>query len=273
MKLKEIFYGLGLKPPRKEYSFEIDSFILPREGEVSYARWLHPKERRKQLSQAAVDALRGFLREGDAAIDIGAHTGDTALPVALAVGPKGAVFALEPNIYVFKVLLANAALNRKKTNIFPLMFAATPHDGEFEFEYSDAGFCNGGLHQGISEWQHGHFFKLRVTGRNLLHYLEAEFPQELARVRYIKIDTEGFDPVVAASLKELLLRNRPFIRSEIYQHLPTEDRQKYFQDLRSAGYRIHKFNSLEDYQGIELREEDMSKWEHFDIFAVPEPKE
>ena len=270
MKLKEIAYGLGLKPATKEYSFEIDSFVLPSEGNISYARWRHPKERKKQFSQEAIDALRRFLRPGETAIDIGAHTGDTTLPMALAVGPSGAVFALEPNIYAYKILLANAALNRKKTNIFPLMFAATPEDGEFEFEYSDAGFCNGGLHQGISAWRHAHFFKLPVVGKNLLNFLRAEFPAELARVRYIKIDTEGFDRAVANSLKELLVSNRPFIRTEIYQHSSSEDRRGYYQDLRALGYTVYKFNSDRDYSGEQLGEQDMMKWEHFDVFAVPE---
>jgi FkbM family methyltransferase len=189
--------------------------------------------------------------------------------MALAAGPKGAVFALEPNPFTFKVLLANAALNRKKTNIFPLMFAATPEEGETEFEYSDSGFCNGGFHPGISRWQHGHFFKLRVIGKNLVKYLKKEFPDELSRVRYIKIDTEGFDRAVAASLKELLVTNRPYLRSEIYQHLPIEERKAYYHDLRELGYKIHKFNGDEDYAGSELGVEDMAKWEHFDIFAVP----
>jgi FkbM family methyltransferase len=269
MKLKEVFYGLGLKPRLKEYSFVIDSFLLPREKEIFYARWQHPRERKKEFTQAAIDELRRFLREGEAAIDIGAHTGDTALPLALAAGPKGAVFALEPNPYVFKILLANAALNRKKTNIFPLMFAATPQDGEFDFEYSDAGFCNGGLHEGIDDWQHGHFFKLRVAGKNLLQYLKAEFPEELGRVRFIKIDTEGFDRTVVASLKESLIKNRPFIKSEIYQHLPPDERKAYHGDLRALGYKIHKFNNDENYLGVELGPEDMMKWEHYDIFAVP----
>ena len=270
MKLKEIFYGLGLKPRVKEYSFLLDSFVLPREGEIHYARWQHPKERRKEFTQAAIDSLRGFLQEGDAAIDVGAHTGDSALPVALAVGAKGCVFALEPNPYVFKILLANAALNRKKTNVYPLMFAAAPQDGQLEFEYSDSGFCNGGLHPGISRWQHAHFFKLRVTCKNLLNYLKAEFPCELQRVRYLKIDTEGFDRSVAASLRELLVTNRPFIKSEIYRHLPAEQRQGYYSDLRELGYQIHKFNSDEDYAGVRLDQEDMMRWKHFDIFAQPE---
>jgi FkbM family methyltransferase len=269
MKLKEILYGLGVKPPRKEYSFEIDSFVLPREGNISYARWRHPKERKKAFSQEAIDALRRFLRPGDTAIDIGAHTGDTALPLALAVGTSGAVFALEPNIYAYKILLANAALNRKQTNIFPLMFAATPQDGEFEFVYSDEGFCNGGLHQAISAWRHCHFFKLSVVGKNLLNFLKAEFPTELARVRYIKIDTEGADRTVVNSLKELLLTNRPFIRTEIYRHLSAEARLGYYRDLRALGYRVHKFNSDQDCTGSELSEQDLMKWEHFDVFAIP----
>ncbi len=270
MKLKEIFYGLGLRPGAREYPFDLERFVLAREGEICFARWRHPKEQRKEFSQGAVDALRGFLKAGDVAINIGAHTGDTALPMALAAGPQGAVFALEPNPMTFKVLLANAGLNRKKTNIFPLMFAATPQDGTFEFQYSDSGFCNGGLHEGISAWRHGHFFTMQVQGRNLLNYLKAEFPRELGRVRYIKIDTEGFDRSVAASLKELLAANHPFIKSEIYQHLPAEPRQAYYRDLRGLGYRVHKFNADDDYAGPELSQQDMMRWEHFDIFAVPE---
>lgn len=269
MKLKEIFYGMGLQPAAREYGYDLVSCPLPREGEILYAQWRHPKESRKTLTQAAVDAARAFLKAGEVAIDIGAHTGDSALPLALAAGPAGAVFALEPNPWVFKILLANAALNRRKTNIYPLMFAATPQDGQFEFEYSDPGFCNGGLHQQVSRWRHAHFFKLPVAGRHLANYLRREFPEELKRLRLVKIDTEGFDRDVAVSLKEILEQYHPFIRSEIYRHLPEEQRRGYFDDLSALGYRIHKFNSDEDYRGDELTRDDMMRWEHFDIFAVP----
>src|SRR5262245_57752598 len=114
MKPKEILFGLGLRPGLKEYSFDIDTFNLETEGEVSFARWRHPRERKKEIPQSAVNALRMFVKPGDSAIDIGAHSGDTTLPMALAVGKTGAVFALEPNPHIFKVLLANAGLNRTK---------------------------------------------------------------------------------------------------------------------------------------------------------------
>ena len=64
MKLKEILYGLGLRPPAREYSFEPGLVCLAPRGEIFFARWSHPKEHRKEFSQAAVDALRGFLRPG-----------------------------------------------------------------------------------------------------------------------------------------------------------------------------------------------------------------
>jgi hypothetical protein len=129
VKLKEALYALGLKPRTREYPFEIDTVTLPKEGSLEFARWRHPSERRKDFLQEEVDWLRTFLHEGDVAIDIGAHSGDSTLPIALVTGVSGCVFALEPNPYAFKVLAANARLNRDKTRIVPLMIAATPEDG------------------------------------------------------------------------------------------------------------------------------------------------
>ncbi|HXD72606.1 MAG TPA: FkbM family methyltransferase, partial [Vicinamibacterales bacterium] len=203
-------------------------------------------------------------------IDIGAHTGDSTVPMALAVGPGGTVFALEPNPYVFKVLDENARLNPLATHIVPLMFAAMPEDGEYEFEYSDEGYCNGGFHGSTSAWRHGHFSRLRVHGRNLLAYLRETAPEALPRVKFVKIDTEGFDRAVFNSLIDLIRQSRPYIKTEIYKHMPEAERAGYFGDLTAAGYRLFKCGD------IELRGEpltaasDLSKWRHFDVFAVPD---
>jgi FkbM family methyltransferase len=270
MKLKEVFFGLGLRPGLKEFTFDIEHFKLEKEGEIDFAVWRHPAEKPKKFSQAAVDAIRKFLSPGDFAVDIGAHTGDSVLPIALAVGPNGGVLALEPNPYVYKILLANAGLNRKKTNIHPLMFAATAEDGKYEFEYSDSGFCNGGLHKDINPWKHAHFFKLPVQGRRLAAFIRSEYPDAWSRIRYVKIDTEGYDPYVVASINELIVSNKPYIKTEIYKHLAENQRMAYFHELKNLGYRIHRWESDEDYYGRLLSDVDMMNWAHFDVFAVPE---
>ncbi len=269
MKLKDLPRAFGFKSAPREYGSEIATFALPTDGEVRLARWLHPGETPKSVTQASVDALRAFLRDGDVAIDIGAHTGDSTLPIALATGPRGTVFALEPNPHVFKVLALNATLNPSTSQIVPLMFAAMPHDGQFEFEYSDSGYCNGGFHVGLSRWKHGHFSTLRVEGKHLADYLRQHAAQQLARLRYIKIDTEGFDRAVARSLADLLRTFRPYIKTEIYKHLPDAERAGYHADLRQLGYRVFKCEELE-YRGEELGPDDLTRWKHFDVFAVPE---
>jgi hypothetical protein len=172
--------------------------------------------------------------------------------------------------YVFKVLLATAALNRRTTNIYPLMFAAVPEDGELLFEYSDSGYCNGGLHEGISDWTHAHFFKLRVKGRNLPRFMEREFPREAERLRFVKVDAEGFDRSVVASLRPLIDRTRPYLRSEIFRHSPEAERTRFWRELRGMGYMVHRFESDTRYKGAALQERDMMSWPHFDIFCVPD---
>lgn len=267
--LKNLLRSFVDRAPR-EYPHDVITVVLPRDGEMRFARWLHPGEKPKTVTQSSVDALRAFLHPGDVAIDIGAHTGDSTLPIALAIGATGRVFALEPNPYVYRVLAINAGLNPSSTRITPLMFAAMPDDGAFEFTYTDAGYCNGGFHQG-SRLKHGHFSRLRVQGRNIVDYLRREAPGDLARVRYIKVDTEGYDRAVIVSMKELLATQRPYLKSEIYKHLPSDERVAYLGELRTLGYRVFKCEE-DEYRGQPLETADLDRWRHFDIFCVPEER-
>jgi FkbM family methyltransferase len=269
VKLKELPYLLGLQPGPKTYGFKIKRFDLPKDGTIEYAQWLHPKDRGTEIKQASVDALLKFLSPGDVAIDIGAHSGDSTIPIALAVGKSGCVLALEPNRYVFPVLKKNSELNTAKTNIIPLMFAATPEDAEMEFQYSDSGFCNGGRFQGMSRWIHGHAFKLKVQGRNLQSFLRKEFPELLHRIRYIKMDTEGYESEVLRSLDGLLSECKPFLKVEVYRKLDDTQRRELYRLISAHRYVIHKIADDGYEIGETLAERDMSNWRHFDIFCVP----
>ena len=270
MKLKEAFFLLGLRPRPRVYGSAIREFGLRVDGPVRYAQWLHPNESLKRIAQEDVDELRTFLRPGDVAVDIGAHTGDSTLPIALAVGKSGCVLALEPNRYVFPVLERNAALNPAVTNILPLMIAATPKDGEFQFEYSDAGFCNGGSHQGISPWRHGSAFKLMVQGRNLEALLRTGYPELIGRLRYVKVDAEGFDHAVLASLAALLDQRRPYLKAEIFKRTTRQEREAFLAFLRRHGYRVHHVESEHRYRGELVTVAKVMRWPHYDVFCVPD---
>jgi FkbM family methyltransferase len=269
MKLKEFFFLLGMQPEPRVYGYKINTFDLAEYGKVDYAQWLHPHEEEQILSLDAVHQINKFLSPGDVAIDIGAHTGDSTIAIALSVGKCGCVFALEPNRYVFPVLKKNAELNPDKTNIVPLMFAATTADGDYEFEYSDAGFCNGGLYPGISKWKHGHAYKLKVEGRNLQSFLSNHYPDMVNRVRYIKVDTEGNDLEVLQGISGLIREQKPYIKAEVFKMTNAEQRRNLLKFLKDHEYRVHLIESDLNYLGDLVTDENLMKWLHYDIFCVP----
>ncbi len=256
----------------KVYPHKIVTYHLPREGIIEYARWLHPgEEKRAIITQRLVDQLKVFIRLGDTVIDIGAHTGDTALPLAMAAGSGGCVLALEPNPYVFEVLKTNARLNTGKTSIIPLNFAATPEDGDFTFHYSDASFCNGGDAGGLQNINEKGLYPLRVRGRNLSRYLRAEFAQQLGRLSFIKTDTEGHELEVLLSIKDIVMQHRPVIRVEVLGQLSEEETVALHDGLVDMDYRLFEYTQRgEKLCGLPVTREDIFKAKTYDLLALPQ---
>ena len=275
MRLKELFYLLGgRKPEPKAFGWTLETHDLPREGRVEFARWLNPGAYRITAPevQATVDQLRRFLGPGDVALDIGAHSGDTALPMALAVGPTGAVLAFEPNPYVFPVLRQNASLNPDRTRIVPLPYAAMRTDGAYEFQYGDESFNNGGFHEGVSRWRHGSAFKLTVEGRNIEELLAREYPALISRVRFIKVDTEGFDLAVLETIEGLIQARRPYVQVEVFnlRKSSAEYRRGLLAFFDRHRYVAHRVRGAGDLLGEVVTADNLMSWNHYDIFCVPD---
>jgi FkbM family methyltransferase len=268
MKFKELFYIFGLRPRPKTYGYRIARVELPDDGAVDYAHWLYHAEGETAVSANELAELRRFLRAGDFAIDIGAHIGDTTLPIALACGANGLVLAFEPNKYVFEVLVATTRLNTAKTHIVPLPYAVTATAGRFVFRYSDASFANGGQFSNISIWRHGHSFPLEVEGRPLQTIL-ADYAAWLPRLRYIKIDVEGNELPLLRAIEDVIAAHRPYLKLEIYKHSPEQQRRELFDLVGKYRYAIHRVENGALF-GECLGEADVMRWRHFDIFAVPQ---
>jgi len=254
----------------RTYGHEVKRFALERDGGVDYAQWLHPFEKPKTITQRDVDGWRAFLRDGDVAIDVGAHTGDTTVPMALACGPSGLVVAVEPNPHVFRVLEVNARLNAgRAAPMLPLNIAATEHDGEFEFHYWDASFGNGGYLSRLHNQGHGHRYALRVTGRNLEHELRTRIPERLSRLALVKTDAEGYDAAVLHSLRTLIDECRPVLIAEVHKKLDRGERLALHNELARPNYTLHRYLGGAQPVGETLASEDFNRWPHFDVVAMP----
>ena len=265
-----------LKRTFKEYGHKIKSFEIAGLGHVEYAQWLHPFEGPKEVNKSQIDFYREFVKDGDFIVDIGAHTGDTTVPMGLSVGKTGLVVGLEPNQYVFKILEVNAKLNPDLTNIEALNFAATKDDGEFTFNYSDASFCNGGYLTQIKNKKHRHNYELKVTGKDFDNYLRENYADWLPKLRLLKVDAEGFDKEILENMSGIISEYRPAIMAECYKKLNNEERTALYQSMASHDYSIYLNDTdylsdgFVDTAGrIKLTADTMNTRKHFEILAIP----
>ncbi len=268
MRLREFFYLIGLKPSARIYGHAIQIIDLPKDGRVEFARWRNPRMPELVVRQSELDELRSFIAEGDVAVDVGAQTGDSTLPIALACGATGLVLAFEPNPLTFAILAANANLNPGRVNIWPVPYAATPEDGPLTFEYGNPAYDNGGDHAGMSRWRHGSAFALAVEGRRIEPIIRARLGGRVARLRYLKTDVEGHDFKVLRSIEALIDEVRPYIKSEMNKYTTPEERLAMHHFLTGKGYRIHRVTE-ETLFGPVLRETDLPGLKSYDLFAVP----
>jgi FkbM family methyltransferase len=262
-----------LKNTFKEYGYEIKDFVIDTIGDIQYAQWLHPFEKPKELTYDHVLFYKKLCKEGDLIVDIGAHSGDTTVPMALCVGKDGLVLGIEPNKYVYKILEKNASLNKDKTNIISLCFAATSEDGNFTFNYSDASFCNGGFLSQIEDNAHKHNYALEVEGRNLQNYLLKYHLERLDKCSLIKIDAEGYDKEILKTIPEILTNYRPALMVECYKKLNQKERDELFDVLDDFNYDLFY---LEDFEAknelTKIHRNNMNDEKHFEILGLHRSK-
>lgn len=241
----------------KTYGTTLVDFKCGKWGKIPFFHWEHPfnEPMRGFLKEEYVDAWAKYVKPGMTCVDIGGFTGDTAVIMAKLAGGSGKVLAFEPNPYIFEVLVKNAQLHR---TITPLPLAILDAPGFVEFHYTDDAFCNGGF---ITKVQAGigtcaQTVPLRVYGVPLQSVVE--------RADLIKIDTEGYDRFILASIRPLLKRCRPLIMVECFKGLNAEEKRLLLEAVPS-GYRLQEFFSGDP---VDLK----YAWDHqhFDFVCVPE---
>jgi FkbM family methyltransferase len=132
------------------------------------------------------------LRPGDAFCDIGANIGYYSLLASHVVGPRGVVIAVEPSPPIFSILRENLALNGAR-NVRAVEAAVAAQAGRVALYRGPS--WNSGMTTTLAE--HGFKATDEVDALPLEEILR---PDEISRLRLIKIDVEGAEAPILERL-------------------------------------------------------------------------
>ncbi|MEL6980579.1 MAG: FkbM family methyltransferase [Pseudomonadota bacterium] len=159
--------------------------------------------------------LQRLLGPGDAFIDVGAHVGWLSLIAARAVGPSGAVLAIDPQPYNCDKILSNAAANGF-TQIVAVACAVGEAPGLVRLAsqpQSDRSRLTLAEPTGVNDTAQSFLAFVRTVPE----LMEAA---GLARAKALKIDVEGFEPQVLRGAAPVLAQ----IENIVFEALPENPR-------------------------------------------------
>ena len=270
---KESFRRKKARRITAEYPPVINSYDLPKDGQIEFANWSNPLVEQIEISQSYVDFFRKYIKEGDLVIDIGANIGDTTVPMAIAAGKNGITLGFDPNHYIFKILDKNASLNKQKTNIIPYLNAITVQAAEFYYLSSEASFSNGYISPIIEKSRHGKFvFNQKIKGIVLSELLEKEYKHMLDRLSFVKIDTEGYDKEILKSISDIVKKYKPTLIVESYPLNTDEEKMELYEILREYGYKVFQFDDFladTSFEEVETKEKILYWRKKVDLVAIP----
>ncbi|MEM8790251.1 MAG: FkbM family methyltransferase [Pseudomonadota bacterium] len=159
-----------------------------------------------EYSELEFTLLAQLVGEGAVAIEVGANMGALTVPLAKHLGPRGLLYALEPQPLVFQQLAANLALN-DLVNVAAMNMAAGSEAERIGIARvnpgADLNFGGVALDQVRDEDQP---FSVEVVRLD-----EAIDPSALS---LIKIDVEGMESAVIEGAGGLISRFRPILYLE-----------------------------------------------------------
>lgn len=199
-----------------------------------WTKWAHPYNTEApsidKILQDTYDLWAPHIKPGFRCVDVGAYTGDTALPMAMLAGPTGQVIAIESNAAVFPTLLLNSE-QEGMAPIYPVFAAASGYyTGPRTHHYCDPGFCNGGE---------------LLLGRDLT--VKHTYPQRVWSIRFeeiigngqldfIKLDTEGHDLELLNNIADKIAVYHPTLQVEIYPDMNKEECEELIEFLEIYNY-------------------------------------
>ncbi|MBT9160304.1 MAG: hypothetical protein DDT26_01581 [Dehalococcoidia bacterium] len=148
------------------------------------------------------------LRDGDFAVDVGAHVGRHAIPMAKCVGEGGRVWAYEPIPQIYRELLSNVQSAGLQAVIETFEIALSDASAVAAFTVVNEAPGYSGLRERTYD---SDVRKTRIEVR--VQRLDDLIPVS-AKVSFMKLDCEGAELSVLRGGKDVLVRCRPILSIE-----------------------------------------------------------
>lgn len=161
-----------------------------------------------RYSREIISVMRALVRRDDRVIDVGAHVGFLASHLAQLVGPGGAVYGLEPDPVARPRLMTGIAANEFSW-VQVLEVAASDKLGRIQFEaHASLGSSTAVVHctgpgSKVIEVECAPIDGLVAEGRIA------------GPISFVKMDVEGYECSVLDGMKEMLLKDRPVVLTEV----------------------------------------------------------
>ena len=152
-----------------------------------------------EFSRAEVDLFAKYVSTDMVAIDIGANIGAHTVELSRMVGPKGWIYAFEPQRIVFQALCANLAINQI-TNVSARQNALGDSPGFIVVpDFDPTKMANFG---GVALGKYSAGEQVALTRLDDIN---------LERCDFIKIDVEGMEASVLRGARDTIKRHQPVL--------------------------------------------------------------
>jgi FkbM family methyltransferase len=203
--------------------------------------------------------MEDYLQPGDIFVDIGANIGLMSIFASKCVGDTGHVHAFEALPKTALILEENMRINAVK-NCTMHGFALGAAKGTATI-YENMQVNRGGASLVVSDGSQGTQISLEK--------LDDVYPNT-APIAMVKIDVEGYEPMVLEGAKHTLFRCRPIVIIEVSSAV-SESSIDALNQIRALGaYRFYRLKGTKERRSIllEIKEEDALP-AHDNVFCIP----
>lgn len=183
-----------------------------------------------------VNVLREIIDGGQTIADVGSHIGFMTLVMAERVGSPGSVFALEPHPDNFHYLEENVRLNGYQDRVECLNFGLSDEESTSELHIHPE---NKGAHSIVHPSPTRNESSVEIQTK----LGDTVLPRD---VDFLKIDTEGAEPLIFKGLTETIKTSQPTIAFEYDSRLWDLPPRQALESLVGVGYSFERIGYFQD---------------------------